>query len=237
MRPADGNQQGLVSDPEQLQALASRAEWKEFIYGGYTFRCTESVLSPRFSGSGRFITKYMDVGAQHYVLDMGTGSGIIAIGAAQRGARVLACDIVPDAVAVARENVAHANLSSRVTVLQSDLFSAIPSGSKFDRIIFNSPFWDRTPTDESPLTFALYDRGYETLERFLAAAHYHLSPAGRVLLGFSDRDRPRKCEELTQRHDWIIEAQLRETAGHTRVLSWLKHRSQVNSGKGERHPS
>ena len=56
------------------------------------------------------------------VIDVGTGSGILAIGAALFGAsRVLAIDIDPDAVRVAAQNVAHNKVGQTVTVQQGDL--------------------------------------------------------------------------------------------------------------------
>ena len=56
------------------------------------------------------------------VIDVGTGSGILSIGAALFGARhVLAIDIDPDAVRVASENVEHNHVSDVVTVVQGDL--------------------------------------------------------------------------------------------------------------------
>lgn len=56
------------------------------------------------------------------VIDVGTGSGILGIGAALLGAEnVLAIDIDPTAVKVARENVEHNNLSGKITVLEGDL--------------------------------------------------------------------------------------------------------------------
>ncbi|MDD3411906.1 MAG: 50S ribosomal protein L11 methyltransferase [Eubacteriales bacterium] len=56
------------------------------------------------------------------VMDVGTGSGILAIAAAKLGAQdVLAIDIDPDAVKVARENVAHNKVDAQVRVVQGDL--------------------------------------------------------------------------------------------------------------------
>lgn len=56
------------------------------------------------------------------VMDVGTGSGILAIAAAKLGAQnVLAVDIDPDAVKVAKENVLHNGVESRVRVIQGDL--------------------------------------------------------------------------------------------------------------------
>ena len=60
------------------------------------------------------------------VIDVGTGSGILAIGAALLGARdVLAIDIDPTAVKVARENVAHNHLEQTVTTLEGNLLEKV----------------------------------------------------------------------------------------------------------------
>ena len=56
------------------------------------------------------------------VIDVGTGSGILAIGAAKLGAReVLAIDIDPMAVKVAKENIAHNGLSETITAVEGNL--------------------------------------------------------------------------------------------------------------------
>lgn len=60
------------------------------------------------------------------VIDIGTGSGILAIGAALSGAsRVLAIDIDPDAVRVARDNIERNGVSDRVTVQQGNLLDRV----------------------------------------------------------------------------------------------------------------
>lgn len=69
------------------------------------------------------------------VLDLGTGSGILAIAAAKLGAgRVLALDTDPEAVAVARENVVRNGIADRVRVARGSLAQAI---GRFDLIAVN----------------------------------------------------------------------------------------------------
>ncbi len=64
------------------------------------------------------------------VFDVGTGSGILAIGAALLGARdLLAIDIDPNAVRVARENVDHMGLAGRIAVLEGDLLKQADGGA------------------------------------------------------------------------------------------------------------
>src|SRR5215813_204597 len=68
------------------------------------------------------------------VLEMGTGSGMLAMEAARRGAQVVAADINPAAVSCARENAARNGLATRVTVIESDLFASLASDQRFDII-------------------------------------------------------------------------------------------------------
>lgn len=78
------------------------------------------------------------------VLDVGTGSGLLALFAARRGALVTALDINPLAVETARRNAAANGLA--VTVVESDLFARLPAQS-FDIILINPPYFPADPRD------------------------------------------------------------------------------------------
>jgi 2-polyprenyl-3-methyl-5-hydroxy-6-metoxy-1,4-benzoquinol methylase len=69
------------------------------------------------------------------VLDMGTGSGIIGITAAARGADVIAVDINPEAAKLSARNAADHGVSANMQVLCSDLFATLCLAPKFDWII------------------------------------------------------------------------------------------------------
>ena len=78
------------------------------------------------------------------VIDVGTGSGILAIAAARLGAQnVLAVDIDPDAVKVAKENVAHNGVEQQVRVVRGDLVNGetmgVPSFILFEYPIVYNP--------------------------------------------------------------------------------------------------
>ncbi len=116
------------------------------------------------------------------VLDVGTGSGIQAIAAAENPQvkSVLAVDIQPEVVAHCKNTVQN----KKITFLQSDLFASIKKGMLFDTIIFNPPY---LPADEKDPHPALDGgkKGYETLQRFFEKAPEYLAEDGIILIVFS----------------------------------------------------
>jgi release factor glutamine methyltransferase len=126
------------------------------------------------------------------VLDMGTGSGVLGIEAAGNADSVVAVDINPIALRIAKRNaLKHSirNLSFR----RSDLFSNVKG--KFDLIIFNPPY---LPQDKGIADSAIYGgrQGHETVERFLCEAGNHLEDDGAILLLFSSLTGKKRVEEL-----------------------------------------
>ncbi len=77
------------------------------------------------------------------ILDIGTGSGCIALSLAQAlpTAHIWAVDIAASAIELAKTN-AQLNNISNITFLQSDLFSTLPANLKFDLIVSNPPYID-----------------------------------------------------------------------------------------------
>lgn len=75
------------------------------------------------------------------VLDIGTGTGLMAIMAAQRGTgRVTAVDIDPDAAGQARANAANSPWAERIDVVCSDI-ALFNAGFRYDRIVCNPPYF------------------------------------------------------------------------------------------------
>ncbi|HWC31657.1 MAG TPA: methyltransferase [Actinomycetota bacterium] len=114
------------------------------------------------------------------VLDMGTGSGVNAVLAASKGARVVAVDINPHAVQAARDNAQRNDVSHLIDARQSDVFSAVDE--VFDLIVFDPPFrWFR-PRDLREA--ATTDENYRAMTRFFRGARQHLTRDGRMLISF-----------------------------------------------------
>jgi HemK-related putative methylase len=123
--------------------------------------------------------------AEGRVLDMGTGSGILAQEAQKYADEVVAADINPQAVKECRQKGLRA--------VKSDLFSNI-RGS-YDLIIFNPPY---LPDDSRVSDIALDGgtHGYEVIERFLTQAADHLAENGRILLLFSSYSNKQRIQQF-----------------------------------------
>jgi len=113
--------------------------------GTYAFYVDERVIVPR-SFIAELIPDYFapwvnnPEGVEN-ILELCTGSGCLAIMMADAfpDAQVDAVDISPDALAVARRNVDTYELTDRVTLIESDLYAAVPP-KKYDLIITNPPY-------------------------------------------------------------------------------------------------
>jgi len=150
---------------------------------GRTYVVSPEVFNPKFFVTSEFMAEHISVGEEDEVLDMGTGSGIQAITAGQLARKVVAVDINPQAVRCARENVKRNGLEKTVSVLEGDLFSAVPSGSKFSVILLTPPYLEGNP--RSHLDHALYDPHKSLAKRFFTEAKEYLVPDGYVQMLYS----------------------------------------------------
>lgn len=119
-------------------------------------------------------------------LELGTGTGIVAIYCAKRGACVTATDINEYALSLSKENAGLNGVAERIKFVKSDLFDNV-DGS-FDTMIFNPPYLP----EEEPRDTALDGgkEGYELAERFLEDMPGHLKKDGRCYLLLSSIDEP-----------------------------------------------
>lgn len=160
---------------------------------GLRFYVDERVLIPRsyFADllADGFAPWVSDPRAIQNALDLCTGSGCLAILMAHAfpEARIDAADISPDALEVAKRNVADYGLEERVRLFQGDLFAALGKRPrKYDLIISNPPYVTAKAMRELPpeyrhepaLALAAGADGLDVVRRILAAAKKYLAPHG-----------------------------------------------------------
>ena len=162
---------------------------------GHRFYVDQRVIVPRSP-----IAELLDEGlapwvgdpqAVSRVLDMCTGSGCLAILAALAFpfATVDAVDLSADALDVARRNVQDYQLEDRLTLHQSNLFTALPE-AEYDVILCNPPYVNSQSMDALPaeyraepiLALAGGEDGMDLVRRILQAAPQYLSAEGFLVL-------------------------------------------------------
>lgn len=193
-----------LTQPQQQQArqlLLQRAQRQPIAYltgrrdfYGHSFLVNEQVLVPRPESEVilAILDELMQANHLRTVLDVGTGSGCLAISIklAHPDLAVSACDISESALPVARLNAARLLPSGQqVKFYQSDLLSGLSVNSRFDLIVANLPYLSPGQDGLSPElayepAIALYadDDGLSLIKQLVATAPDRLTPGGYLLL-------------------------------------------------------
>ena len=196
-----GDHVGDVS--ERLFALVARrlaGEPLQYVLGAWDFFGREFLLSPdtliprsETEGLASLAVAALrrSPAARPLALDVGTGSGAIAVTLAAEvpGARVVATDISPGALRVARENGERHGVAERVLPVCCDMLSALKCGGRFVVVVSNPPYvaegeWSLLPPavrDHEPPGALLAGRdGLSVLRPLVAGAAGLLSPGGEL---------------------------------------------------------
>jgi release factor glutamine methyltransferase len=134
---AAGRFHGLVARRSRRVPVSQLTGSREFY--GLPFMVTSGVLTPR--PETEHLVEWALAREARTVLDIGTGSGNIAVAVAAGSplSCVVAVDVCPAALEVARRNAAANLVQGRVTFIRSDLYSAL-EGTRFDLILSNPPY-------------------------------------------------------------------------------------------------
>jgi release factor glutamine methyltransferase len=202
----------IFSDPHRIVAASELALYEaaiarrlagepiQYITGeqefyGIALKVTPAVLIPR-PETELLVESVLDLlprNSPQEILDVGTGSGAIAIALAQHLplAQIMALDLCPAALEIARENAARHRLEGRIRFLQSDLLEAVEATMHFDAIVSNPPYipdsdrdsLHRQVRDHEPAS-ALFadDDGLSIYRRLIPQASQALRPGGLLAL-------------------------------------------------------
>src|SRR5205814_4309767 len=191
---------------EPLQHLLGTVE-----FCGHTFLCDKRALVPRPETEELVELLKREVRDQRSevrILDVGTGSGVIALTLATEfpEAKISGIDISEDALALARENAARLDLNDRVRFFKSDLLENV--GGIFDLIVANLPYiaaQDRHTLSREVLhdpEVALFagGQGDELARVLIDQAPARLRPGGRLALEVGLGQSEALCSRLAEKN-------------------------------------
>ena len=156
------SQAQLLANPDRTVTLDEQAAYQKLIYRrldaepiqyitgeqefyGLTLKVTPAVLIPRPETEHlveAVLAAFKERSGPVAILDVGTGSGTIAIALAHHLtlARVTAVDLSPAALEIARENALRHGLGERIRFVESDLLGAVGAEERFDAVVSNPPY-------------------------------------------------------------------------------------------------
>jgi ribosomal protein L3 glutamine methyltransferase len=169
-------------------------------FAGLEFEIDSRVIVPRSPFAELILASFrpwVDPARVRRVLDLGTGSGCIAIACALAlpHAKVDAVEISPEALEIARRNVTRHSVADRVQLLAGDLYEPV-TGRRYDLILSNPPYVSdaemaRLPGEyahEPALALRAGADGLDVARRILAGAAHHMEPGGTLFVEVGDSD-------------------------------------------------
>jgi release factor glutamine methyltransferase len=152
-----------------------------FVWRGATFRVPQGVQPPK-AGS-LFFCRHLNARRGERALEIGGGLGLAAVLMAKAGARVVATDVVPEAVEAIRANALLNGVD--VDARLGDCYAPVV-GERFDLVCANPPQMPTPPGRARRDAVAAADNGgedgWEILDRVIRDAPAHLAPGGRLLV-------------------------------------------------------
>lgn len=241
---AQARERALTSDEarrfEVWVARRANGEPVQYITGRAAFRSLDlavspGVLIPRPETEG-LVEAVLDVlqadrgrWPQPRVVDLGTGSGAIALAIASEhpDAIVFATDASEQALAIARENAAALGLEARIEFRQGDWFDAVDRDERFEVIVSNPPYIayeerEMLPDDvrrfEPPEALFSGTSGLEALREIVDEAPRHLVAGGLLAIELAEMRAAEVAGWLEGAHDWQGVTLHDDLAGRPRVL-------------------
>jgi release factor glutamine methyltransferase len=239
-RPPNAEEQARLRDLLDHVAAGEPAAYLigYALFLGREFEVTRDTLIPRRDTEELVKIILDEVGAQAlpdrpHVLELGTGSGCVAITLALvlPGSTVVATDISAAALAVAARNARRHGVDDRVVLVQGDLFEPVgrfAAERPFDLIVSNPPYIPTRKFDAMGRAVAAHephlaldggDDGLGFHRRILAEGPHYVAPGGRIYLEH-EADQGPLARRIAEMSDALEEVRiLQDSRGHDRALT------------------
>ena len=227
----------LVREAARGRPVAYIVGRKEFF--SLEFEVTPAVMIPRCE-TETLVEKVLEFCKKcgrpdPLVLDLGTGSGCVAVALAKYlpSVRIVASDISADALEVARRNVERHNVADRVTLVRADwldLPAEVLSAGRFDVIVSNPPYITQRDFESLPEQIRMFEPsaaflagpdGLEFYRRTAGEARRVLKPAGSVFVEVGAGQANGVAEMFAEAGCWRLEGRWRDLLGIERVLHFV----------------
>ncbi|MGD8546292.1 MAG: class I SAM-dependent methyltransferase [Candidatus Bathyarchaeota archaeon] len=156
---------------------------KKVFFKKFVFEVHKNVYEP--AEDSFLFAENLHVKKDEFVLDIGTGCGILAVVAADTAASVVAVDINPYAIDCARDNARLNRVTDKTSFIQCDLFFPMRITEEFDSILFNAPYLPSEPSEGKSWLEHAWNGGItgrQVINRFISTAPNYLKENGCILL-------------------------------------------------------
>ena len=218
----------LVKKRAEYIPVAYLTNQREFM--SLKFYVNEDVLIPR-PETERLVETVLEMQSDDCVLlEMGTGSGAIAVSLAKNrpGWKIFATDISEEALQIAEENAHQHEVSDQITFLHGDLFEALSDEhERFDWIVSNPPYIpsDRIPTltpdikeYEPRLAIDGGEDGLNIIRRLIDEAPAFLTATGRLAFEMDDTHSKAVRILIDENTKYVVPDIIKDYAGVERVV-------------------
>jgi release factor glutamine methyltransferase len=202
---------------------------KEFF--SLVFEVSPAVLIPR-PDTELVVVECLNLAktmARPHIVDIGTGSGNIAVAVASRhpGTSLTAIDVSPSALGVARRNAERHGVAERIRFLEGDMFSPLPVEEKFHFVLSNPPYIAREDLEQLPGGVRDYEPrlaldggpgGYTVFDRLIAQAADHLPPGGHLIIEIGAPQEDVARARIAAHSGYELADTIHDFSGHPRVL-------------------
>ncbi len=199
-----------------------------------SFQVSPDVLIPR-SETELIVVRVLDLAKSQAatqslrIVDVGTGSGILAVCCAKHlpTAQVTAIDVSPQALAIASANAEQHDVADRIDFVESDLFSSVTPQHEYDVIVSNPPYvatHEMSELDpgvreyEPHLALDGGEQGTEVIARLIPQAAERLRPGGWLLIEVGPYNAQRVEQLVGEENSLSLEVTIPDLAGHPRVV-------------------